>query len=89
MSLTHTEYSTRTGKSLTEGLLVSAAIISLGKGLSGLVARLTAAFAHRPGREHFARFSDYRLHDIGYERDWDGSIIPVTPDPRLPWSTGK
>ena len=89
MSITHTGNTPRTGQSLTEGFPVSAAITSVSNAVSGLVARLISAFAHRPGREHFTRFSNYRLQDIGYERDWDGSIIPVTPDARLPWSTGK
>jgi len=89
VSITHTEYTSRTRKSLTEGLPSSAAITSVGRAVSGVTTRLAVAFAHRPARERFARFSDHRLHDVGYERDWDGSIIPVTPDPRLPWSTGK
>ena len=54
-------------------------------GVTGLI----AAFQHRLVMGCFARFSDHRLKDVGFERDWDGSIIPVTPDPRLPWAGGK
>jgi hypothetical protein len=25
----------------------------------------------------FDRFSDRRLRDLGFERDWDGTVIPI------------
>jgi hypothetical protein len=42
-----------------------------------LAARLFARFRHRWMMHTFARFSDRRLCDMGFERDWDGSIIPI------------
>lgn len=48
--------------------------------LFGLVARL-AARSLNAARHHFAmrrieRFSIRRLEDIGFERDWDGTVRP-------------
>lgn len=36
---------------------------------------LVAAIQERWRMRHFERFSSDRLQDIGFERDWDGSII--------------
>ena len=43
--------------------------------LAGFAARLVAWFEHRLTMGRMARFSDHRLRDLGFERDWDGSII--------------
>lgn len=42
-----------------------------------LAARLLARFRHSWTTRGIARFSDRRLRDMGFERDWDGSIIPI------------
>ena len=89
MSITHTIWSPRARISLTEDLPVSAAITFLGHAARARVASVVAAFRHRRDMERVARFSDHRLQDVGYERDWDGSINPVTPDLRFPWANGK
>ena len=68
---------------------MSAAITSLGHAARARVASLVAAFRHRLAMERIARFSDERLQDVGFERDWDGSINPVTQDSRFPWADGK
>jgi hypothetical protein len=54
-----------------------------------MLSSLVAAIDHRLAMKRIERFSDRRLQDIGFERDWDGSVIPVTPDPRLPWTSEK
>ena len=48
------------------------------RGLAGsAVALLAANVQRRMATPDFDHFSDRRLHDIGFERDWDGSIIPT------------
>jgi hypothetical protein len=42
---------------------------------SGTAKTLLLAFRYRLAMRRILRFSDYRLHDIGFERDWDGSVI--------------
>lgn len=37
---------------------------------------LLAKLQHRQAMKRFARFSGYRLQDVGFEREWDGSIQP-------------
>lgn len=59
--------SRRTPMDAIEPLRVSAA---------DLAARLFAGLQHRRTMHRIARFSDHRLQDIGFERDWDGSILP-------------
>jgi len=39
------------------------------------VVRLVAGIRHRWTMGYLARFSNHRLQDIGFERDWDGSLI--------------
>ncbi|MBZ9756314.1 DUF1127 domain-containing protein [Mesorhizobium sp. ESP6-5] len=43
--------------------------------MSGLAMRSAAAFERRRTLRRISRLSDRRLHDIGLERDWDGSIL--------------
>lgn len=45
--------------------------------MAGFATRLVAQFQHRRTIQRIARFSDNRLRDIGFERDWDGSVIPA------------
>ncbi|MBZ9797630.1 DUF1127 domain-containing protein [Mesorhizobium sp. ES1-4] len=47
----------------------------IGVAMSGLAMRGAAIFERRRTRRQISRFSDRRLHDIGLERDWDGSIL--------------
>jgi hypothetical protein len=53
------------------------AIGSLRDAAKELAARLFAGLEHRRTMHTIAGFSDRRLHDMGLERDWDGSIIPI------------
>lgn len=46
-----------------------------GAAVAGYVADCLARPRQRRTMRRFARFSDHRLHDIGLERDWDGSVI--------------
>ncbi|RWC25089.1 DUF1127 domain-containing protein [Mesorhizobium sp.] len=43
--------------------------------LSGLALRTSAAVERRRTLRRIARFPNHRLHDIGLERDWDGSVL--------------
>lgn len=52
------------------------AIDSLRVAATELAAHLFAGFQHRRAMHRIERFSDHRLRDIGFERDWDGSILP-------------
>ncbi|AGB45481.1 DUF1127 domain-containing protein [Mesorhizobium sp. B2-3-14] len=47
----------------------------IGAAMSGLATRSLAAFERRRTLRRISRLSDRRLHDIGLERDWDGSIL--------------
>jgi hypothetical protein len=38
---------------------------------------LIARIQHRQMPQRFGRYSDYSLQDVGFERDWDGSILPI------------
>jgi hypothetical protein len=51
------------------------AVVSLCLSAADLATRLFAGFQHRWTMQRIARFSDHRLQDMGFERDWDGSII--------------
>lgn len=37
---------------------------------------LSVKLQHRQTMKRFERFSDHSLQDVGFERDWDGSIQP-------------
>ena len=41
------------------------------------IAGLIAEVRRRRTLRNLDRFADRRLHDIGFERDWDGSVIPT------------
>lgn len=53
-----------------------AIIESLRVAVSGRAAHLFAGVQHRWTMQRIARFPDHRLQDMGFERDWDGSVIP-------------
>ncbi|RUX22861.1 DUF1127 domain-containing protein [Mesorhizobium sp. M7A.F.Ca.US.011.01.1.1] len=42
---------------------------------SGLALKASAVVERRRMLRQVSRFSNHRLHDIGFERDWDGSIL--------------
>jgi hypothetical protein len=42
--------------------------------LSGTAGRIIAAGSRRRTERLIARFSTRQLEDIGFERDWDGSV---------------
>jgi len=42
--------------------------------IRGRTAHLFAALQQQRTMRRIARFSDHRLHDIGFERDWDESV---------------
>ncbi|MER8445202.1 DUF1127 domain-containing protein [Mesorhizobium sp. M1066] len=48
---------------------------SIGAAMSGLALRTAAVVERRRMLRRVSRFSNQRLHDIGFERDWDGSIL--------------
>ncbi|MER9587004.1 DUF1127 domain-containing protein [Mesorhizobium sp. M0276] len=48
---------------------------SIGAAMSGLALRTSVAIERRRMLRRVARHSDHRLRDIGFERDWDGSIL--------------
>lgn len=43
-------------------------------------ARLGNSLRHRWTMRRLDHFSDRRLHDLGFERDWDGTVIPIVAD---------
>ncbi|WP_223216469.1 hypothetical protein [Rhizobium mesosinicum] len=46
--------------------------------VTGQAARLFAGIRRRWTMRHIARFSTHRLQDIGFERDWDGSLMQIS-----------
>lgn len=49
-------------------------------GLRAAIAPLRNAMLRRATEQRVADFPDHLLRDLGYERDWDGSIHPVGRD---------
>jgi uncharacterized protein YjiS (DUF1127 family) len=50
---------------------------TLWRSIVDAVTRMAAQLRHYRTMRELGCFSDHRLHDIGFERDWDGSIIPI------------
>lgn len=48
---------------------------SISAAMSGLALRTSAVVERRRMLRRVSRFSNHRLHDVGFERDWDGSIL--------------
>jgi hypothetical protein len=44
--------------------------------LTGMAGRILASSSRRRTERLIARFSTRQLEDMGFEHDWDGSIIP-------------
>lgn len=55
---------------------MGAALRSLKERLIAMPGSLYEAFMHRRTMMRFSRYSDHLLDDLGYERDWDRTIIP-------------
>jgi hypothetical protein len=53
------------------------AITSLRAKATSIASRLASGFHHRRMMKRFERFSDHDLQDVGFERDWDGSLLPI------------
>jgi len=45
--------------------------------VTAFATRLGTGIQHRWTMRTLDRFSDRRLHDLGFERDWDGTVIPI------------
>jgi hypothetical protein len=59
------------------GRRVSRAIKSLRSKTTGIAVSLHAKIQHRQMLRRYERFSDHVLQDLGFERDWDRSILPI------------
>ncbi|KAB2676359.1 hypothetical protein [Brucella tritici] len=55
--------------------------LSLVSSVHRTAGQLLLALTHRVAMRRIERFSDHRLHDIGFEREWDGSVIPLAGHP--------
>ncbi|MEZ2129418.1 MULTISPECIES: hypothetical protein [unclassified Sinorhizobium] len=82
MSKIHTMLNTRDRMEPPLGRFLLSAIETVRAAVYGFSADLTTKLEDRRAMRRIARFSDHRLQDIAFERDWDGSIVPVIPDPR-------
>lgn len=51
-------------------------IAGLRKRIAGAAHDLLVKLQHRRATKRLERFSAHRLQDLGFERDWDGSIQP-------------
>ena len=76
MSIVHTSPHAREQMEPASVPMPLAAIESLRIAATARAADLFDRFRHRRVMHRIARFSDHRLRDLGFERDWDGSIIP-------------
>ena len=56
------------------------AVIALGNAAVALGRR--ASVSQRRPMPDLTRLSDNLLADMGFERDWDGSIVRITVDPK-------
>jgi hypothetical protein len=59
----------------------TAAIASLLTAVAGRATCLIVNIQHLWTMQRIARFSTHRLQDIGFERDWDGSLIRASGGP--------
>ena len=59
-------------------------IAAIMSALTSIVGRTGCLLAHIQqvcAMQRIARFSTHRLQDIGFERDWDGSLIRASSGP--------
>lgn len=61
---------------------IRSVLMSLSARTTQLGFDLRSRLRGRQTARQLARFPDHRLQDIGFERDWDGSIIPLKRDSR-------
>lgn len=54
---------------------ITALLFRLGAALDVAPKLLLSAFRNHLAAQRIERFSDHRLDDIGFERDWDRTII--------------
>jgi hypothetical protein len=59
----------------------STVIASLRDAASAVVAGFVARFHAHGLKRGMARYSDHLLSDVGFERDWDGTIVPMVHEP--------
>lgn len=52
-------------------------LIALRRAVMTFGNRLTTGMQQRWIMRRLGRFSDHRLRDIGFERDWDGTVLPI------------
>lgn len=52
------------------------------QGFAGAIAARMVALSQRRRTPNMTRFADHLLADMGFERDWDGSIMRITTDPK-------
>jgi len=53
---------------------------------TALATRVSVGIQQRLTMRALNRFSDRRLRDLGFERDWDGTVIPIVDgDSELTW----
>lgn len=76
MSIVHTSVDCR-GQAPTPAFGRSVVRTSIRVLDSGRSLTISAALAvrHRADMQRISRFSDHTLQDIGFERDWDGTVI--------------
>ncbi|SOC82894.1 hypothetical protein SAMN05421890_1316 [Ensifer adhaerens] len=52
------------------------AMVALADATRSQIDYFVAAVRHRAEMRRLERFSNHTLQDIGFERDWDGTVIP-------------
>lgn len=52
------------------------AMIALADAARDRIGGIMAAVRHRAEMRRLERFSNHKLQDIGFEHDWDGTVIP-------------
>ena len=51
--------------------------IAMHKRVAAALNDMFGKLQYRQAMKRFARFSDHGLQDVGFEREWDGSIQPL------------
>ncbi len=80
MSVTHASLDIFHGSAASErGHRPINAIAALIGAARDLATRQVLVIRHRTDMRRLDRFSDHSLEDIGFERDWDGTVVPRQP----------
>ena len=77
MSATHIYLDTSYAPTPAPGRVLLVTFRSLTTLAGNSAARLLSAFQHRLAMRRIERLADHQLKDIGFERDWDGSVVRV------------